>query len=170
MLMRFVVELSDIDRSVYDFLDFRIARHPSETDIYLVARVIAYAFTFDEDTKIGPGLCVPDEPALSRTSPDGRLLEWIDIGTPSEDRLTKSWKQAEKVWIFPHRGWGSFDPSLSGVAGRNVEVIYAEPRFYEELAAKVDKQNRWVVTISDGSIFVSIGEEHVSTEFTRHTA
>ena len=35
------IELSDVDRGVYEALDLRVARHPSESMPYLLTRVIA---------------------------------------------------------------------------------------------------------------------------------
>src|SRR4051812_42710599 len=40
------VELSDIDRSVYEQFDLRIARHPSETLEYMLTRVLAYCLEY----------------------------------------------------------------------------------------------------------------------------
>ena len=37
----FQIELSDVDRDVYESLDLRVARHPSESTPYLLTRVIA---------------------------------------------------------------------------------------------------------------------------------
>jgi uncharacterized protein YaeQ len=166
VLQRFYIELTDVDRNVYETVDFRVARHPSETDVYLVARVVAYMFLYHPDLKFGAGLSTPDEPALSRSSGDGRLLDYIDIGTPTEERLQRSWRLAERVYVFPHRGWGNFEATLESVRGRNVEVVYFEPQFFEALAQKVERQNRWSVTVSGGSMFVDIGEEHFSAEAT----
>jgi uncharacterized protein YaeQ len=41
-------DLNDADRGVYESLDLRVARHPSESEEYLVARVLAYALEFTE--------------------------------------------------------------------------------------------------------------------------
>src|SRR5690606_13082441 len=41
-LYRMKMELSDVDRGVYESLDFRIAQHPSEGEERLVARILAY--------------------------------------------------------------------------------------------------------------------------------
>ena len=37
------ISLSDVDRNVYEALDLRLARHPSETMRYLLTRTIAAA-------------------------------------------------------------------------------------------------------------------------------
>ena len=40
---RFEIALADSDRGVYEALDLRVAQHPSESDRYLIARVVARA-------------------------------------------------------------------------------------------------------------------------------
>ena len=40
-LYRFQIELSDIDRGVYESLDWRVACHPSEDSERMVVRVLA---------------------------------------------------------------------------------------------------------------------------------
>ncbi len=47
-IYNFDIELSDTDRHVYESLTLRVARHPSESEEYLVARVIAYLLEFTE--------------------------------------------------------------------------------------------------------------------------
>jgi uncharacterized protein YaeQ len=37
----FEIELADTDRGIYEQFTLRAARHPSETDAYLVTRVLA---------------------------------------------------------------------------------------------------------------------------------
>jgi len=42
-IYRLQIELSDVDRGVYESLDLRLARHPSESMPYLLTRALAYA-------------------------------------------------------------------------------------------------------------------------------
>ena len=44
----FDVQLSDVDRGVYESLAIRAARHPSETEEYLVTRVLAYCLEYTD--------------------------------------------------------------------------------------------------------------------------
>ena len=60
----FQIELSDVDRGVYQSLDLRVARHPSESTPYLLTRVIAYALLFEEGIAFTKGLSTSEEPAL----------------------------------------------------------------------------------------------------------
>ena len=45
-LYTFDIDLADADRAVYESLALRVARHPSESEEYLVTRVLAYALEF----------------------------------------------------------------------------------------------------------------------------
>ncbi|MGO8608693.1 YaeQ family protein, partial [Rhizobium johnstonii] len=44
----FSVQLADVDRGVYEDLMLRVARHPSETDAYMVTRLHAYLLEYQE--------------------------------------------------------------------------------------------------------------------------
>ena len=49
------IDLNDADRGVYESLDLRVARHPSESEEYLVARLLAYALEFTEGIAFSTG-------------------------------------------------------------------------------------------------------------------
>ena len=51
------IELSDVDRGVYEALDLRVARHPSESMAYLLTRTIAYALLYEEGIAFSRGGC-----------------------------------------------------------------------------------------------------------------
>jgi uncharacterized protein YaeQ len=42
-IYNFEIDLADADRSVYESLALRVARHPSESEEYLLTRTLAYA-------------------------------------------------------------------------------------------------------------------------------
>ena len=60
----FDVELADGDRHVYESLALRIARHPSESEEYLVARLLAYLLEYAEGIEFSRGVSDPDEPTI----------------------------------------------------------------------------------------------------------
>ena len=49
----FDVQLADTDRGVYEDYALRVARHPSETDAYMLTRVLAYGLEFAEGIAFG---------------------------------------------------------------------------------------------------------------------
>ena len=64
-IYNFDVDLSDTDRGVYETLALRVARHPSESEEYLVARVLAYLLEFADGIEFSRGISTP----TSRRSP-----------------------------------------------------------------------------------------------------
>src|SRR5687767_5007215 len=99
-LYRIKIDLSDVDRGVYETLDLRVAQHPSESPRHLVARTIAYALSYEEGIAFSKGVSSVDEPAVFVRDMQGTLTAWIEIGTPSAERLHKARKAVERVRIF----------------------------------------------------------------------
>jgi uncharacterized protein YaeQ len=65
-LYTFDIDVADADRGVYDSVALRVARHPSESEEFLVTRVLAYALELTEGIAFSSGgLSDPDEPAIS---------------------------------------------------------------------------------------------------------
>ena len=62
-IYNFDIELADNDRGVYESLALRLARHPSESDEYLIARLLAYLLEFRSGITFSRGVSEPDEPA-----------------------------------------------------------------------------------------------------------
>jgi len=50
------VELADADRSVYESLQLRVARHPSESEEYLVTRLLAFLLEYAEGIAFSRGI------------------------------------------------------------------------------------------------------------------
>ena len=99
-LYRVDVELSDVDRSTYETLELRLARHPSESMRYLVTRTLAYCLSYEEGIAFSKGgLSSTDEPPVFVRDGDGVLRAWIEVGTPSTARVHKGSKAARRVAI-----------------------------------------------------------------------
>ena len=88
----FKIELADSDRSVYAALDLRVARHPSETEEFLLTRVLAYCLEYSEGIEFSSGISDADQPAIAVRDLTGRLTAWIDIGAPEAARLHRDRK------------------------------------------------------------------------------
>ena len=165
------IDLSDVDRGVYESLDLRVARHPSESMPYLLTRVIAYALLFEEGIAFGKGLSTTEEPALWIKDLQGDVRAWIEVGTPAAERLHKASKATPRVVVFTQH-----DPRLLLEEARSrpvhkvqqIEVYALDPAFLEELAALTDRNARWTLVRNDGLLFVTVGEKTVSGPVTRH--
>jgi uncharacterized protein YaeQ len=99
----FEVDLADSDRQVYEHLSLRLARHPSESDEFLVARLLAYCLEYRDGIEFSRGLCDADEAPIAIRDATGALLSWIDVGTPSPERLHRAAKSAPRVVCYVHK-------------------------------------------------------------------
>jgi uncharacterized protein YaeQ len=72
-IYNFDIDLADADRHVYESVSLRVARHPSESDEYLVARVIAYLLEFAEGIEFSRGISTPEDPAIAVRDLTGAL-------------------------------------------------------------------------------------------------
>lgn len=167
------IELSDVDRGVYQPLDLRVARHPSETMRYLLTRVIAYCLCYQEGIVFSKGgLSDNDEPAIWIRDLQGNVRAWVEIGTPSAERLHKASKAAPRVVVFTHN-----DPELLKKAARSkaiykadaIEIFALEGAFLDELDAATDRNARWTLVHTEGMLYVTSGDVSVTTAVTRHT-
>ena len=166
------IELSDVDRGVYASLDLRIARHPSESMPYLLTRTLAYALLYEEGLSFSKGgLSSAEEVPISIRDLQGNLRAWIEIGTPSADRLHKASKASPRVVVFTQH-----DPRLIVEASKardihkaeKIEVYSLDPRFLDQLGALTDRNAQWTLLRNDGALYVTVGDKTVSGAVTTH--
>ena len=157
----FTLRLADADRQVYETLELRVARHPSESEDRLVARVLAYALEYGEGIAFSRGLSDPDEPAIAVRDLTGVLTAWIDVGLPDAARLHKAGKAARRVAVYAHR-----DPSvwLRGLAGERIHrgaemALHAFDRdLIAGLVKHLDRRVSMDLSVSEQHLYVSLGE------------
>jgi uncharacterized protein YaeQ len=160
-VVQFEIDLSDVDRGVYESLVFSAAQHPSESGPYLTARVVAFALEYAEGLAFTAGLSSGDEPAIQRKDLTGQLLDWIEVGTPDGPRLHKASKAADRVAVYCHKnphGWLR-DLSRERVHGaESIELYGLNAADIDALADAVERRNRWSLSRIDGVIYLQIGE------------
>lgn len=171
-LFRFRLDLSDVDRGRYENLDFRVAMHPSEIPVYLVTRVLAYALNFQDGLEFHPGgLSDPDEPCIRITDPRGGLLLWIEIGNPSAKKLHKAAKIAKTVRVYTYKNPQNLLKEIQAEKvhrAEEIEVFSLDPKFLEQLASHLERDNEWTVIHTEGSLSITIGVESLQGELNRH--
>lgn len=164
-IYRMKLELSDVDRGVYESLDFRIAQHPSEDASRLVARIFAYALLYEEALEFGKGISDVEEPALWVKDLTGQLLHWVDVGTPTADRIHIASKKAPRVTIVCHKGEDALAREMTKrkvhKAGA-IEVLHLDPVFIAQVAQKLDRNAEWTLVHTDGELSITIGDESMA--------
>ncbi|MGE3262006.1 MAG: YaeQ family protein [Bacteriovoracia bacterium] len=171
-LYRFQINLSDVDRNLYEKLDFRLAKHPSESSDFLLTRMFAYVLNFQEGLVFSPaGLAEPDDPCLSMPDPRGGLELWIEVGSPSARRLHKAAKASTKVKVYTYKNPQALVKEIVTEKVYNLERIEVYSLTFEFLArleAAMERDNSWDVLHNEGSLTVNIGDLSEAGELSRH--
>ena len=165
------IDLADGDRSVYESLALRVARHPSESEEYLVTRLLAYALEYTDGIAFSDGgLSDPDAPAISVRDLTGALRSWIEIGSPDAARLHRAAKASPRVAVYTHK---DVDRLMANLAGERIHragemEIYAVDRaLVSTLAARLDRRLALTLSVQDRELFIAIGTENLTGTVTR---
>ena len=158
----FEIELADSDRHRYESLALRVARHPSESEEYLVARVLAFALEFTEGIEFSRGVSDPEEPAIAIRDLTGAMTTWIDIGTPDAARLHKASKAVARVAVYTHKDPEQFLKRLAGEKIHRADAVelYAFDRsLIAALAGKLERRVAFSLSVNDRDLYLSIGSD-----------
>lgn len=170
-MFHFQVDLSDVDRSVYETLDLRVARHPSESMRYMLTRTLAYCLEYEEGIAFSKGgLSSDDEPPLAIRDLTGLLKAWIDIGAPSAERLHKASKAAPRVALYSHVDLLLLRREAASKAIHRVDDIAVwrvEPGFLDALEAKVDRHTKLGLLRTDGALYATVADKTLEGTLTR---
>ena len=169
-IYNFDVELADNDRRVYESIALRVARHPSESEEYLVARVLAYLLEFTEGIEFSRGVSDPADPTIAIRDLTGAIGAWIDIGAPDAARLHRASKAVGRVAVYTHKDPTQF---LKGLAGEKIHRVaalelYAIDRaLISGLVARLERRVAFSLLIADRELFVSIGTDTLTGKVVR---
>ena len=163
---RATIQLSHVDRGIYETIQATLARHPSETAERLVLRLLAFAICYTPDVAFTRGVGAGDEPDLWVKGGDGRVALWIEVGTPEPERLLKAARHAGRVVLLAsapnrHRWDEQHLPRLAGAA--NLTVIGLDFAFVRQLACGQERSITWDVAISSDTLYVTSGGETLGT-------
>lgn len=155
----FDVDLSDVDRGVYEQFMVRAARHPSETDAYMVTRVLAYCLEYADGIAFGEGISGSDGPAVQVVDPTGSVITWIEIGAPDAARLHVGSRAAERTVVYTHR-----DPAKVAAlwAGKRihraeaVELVAFDDGFVDAATAPLARRSTLRLSRVDGHLYLDL--------------
>ena len=159
------IDLSDVDRGVYEQLELRIARHPSESAEYMLVRILAYCLEFQDGIFLTEGVASADEPAILIRDLTGQITGWIEVGLPDAARLHRGSKIAKRAAVYTHKG----RQLLSQLSGSRVHKsesvpIYAlESEFIDGVSGLIDRRSSIGLSITEQQIYLSINGRDFTT-------
>jgi uncharacterized protein YaeQ len=157
----FNIDLANSDRGVYQPLELRVARHPSESEPYFLTRVLAYCFEYDEGIAFSNGLFEPDEPTIAIRDLTGMLRVWIDVGAPEAARLHRASKAAPRVVVYTHKDPRQLSARLGGERIHRIEALelYAlDQEWLASLAVRLERRMTFSLTIAEQHVYLTLGE------------
>jgi uncharacterized protein YaeQ len=168
---QFNVQLSHVDRGVYESLELRLARHPSESEEFLCARVLAFCLEHREGLAFSRGLADPDQPALEVRDLSGTLQAWIEVGAPDAARLHRAAKAAPRVAVYTHHDAERYWASLAGArihrAGA-LELYGLDRVLVATLVERLERRTTFDLSVADGTLYLTLGGELLTGPVTAH--
>lgn len=158
-----LLNIANMDTHYYEEHNLTLAKHPSENDLRLMVRLVAFIFNANEDLVFCKGISEDDEPDLWQKSLGGEIELWIDLGQPDEKRIKKACGRSEKVIIYTYQegmatSWfKQVENSLKRF--NNLEVVYIN--FDADVENLAKRSMNLQANISDGELSLIDGEETV---------
>lgn len=152
------LNIADMDRHYYADHALTIARHPSESDERMMARVLTYALYAQEGIAFTKGLFDVDEPEVWVKDLTGEIKLWIDIGQPDDARLRKACGRADQVVVLCYSSssevwWKQIESKLTRL--NNLTVLQLPAETSQELTALVERTMQLQCMVQDGEVWIS---------------
>lgn len=172
-IYKFTISLSDMNRGHYDALNLTVAKHPSENDERMMARLIAYCLNAQEHLDFGAGLSEVDDPAISVTTLDDQLALWIDMGEPAFERLKKATRKAQKVKVYSFNSKSDvwWEQGQNQFSRLPMDVYRFAWQEIQAFTAMLERTMEMSVTVSGNSAYIATakGECEVHWETLQET-
>ena len=160
------LQVTDMDRHYYASHNLTLAQHPSETDLRLMARLLAFALFAEERLEFGRGLSNDEDPDLWLRNYTGEVDLWIDLGQPDESRIKKACGRARQAVVLGYSGnafdiwWGKNESALA--RHKNLSVLSLASAEMEEATALLQRGMRLTAMIQDGELQLMSDSANVS--------
>ncbi len=165
------INISDVNRHVYQDVNLRLARHPSETEERMMMRLLAFIANFSTSLSFAKGLSCDDEPDVWQKGLSGDIELWIDVGLPSFDRLRKASHRTSchKLYVYGEEKnvkpwWSKVSVDVSRLT--KLEVFRIDPKHSHALANLASSHMNIQVLIDDNEMFWSVEEGSLNITLT----
>lgn len=159
------LNISDMDRHYYHNHSLTIARHPSENDLRMMVRILAFALHAHENLQFTKGLSTQDEPDIWLKSLSDEIELWIDLGQIEEKRLRQACGKAKQVVVFTYndKQAGPWQQQMEKHFSRhnNLSVYHIQSSDSEALEGFADKNMEIQVSIQDGEVFINCKNQDI---------
>ncbi len=162
-IYRALLNIANMDIHYYQEHNLTLAQHPSENDLRLMVRLIAFTLNANEDLVFCKGISQDDEPDLWEKSLGGDIKLWIDLGQPDEKRIKKACGRSEEVIIYTYQKGMSeawFKQSQKALKRfNNLKIVHLD--MDSEVERLTERSMNIQANISDNELSLICGDDTV---------
>ena len=158
------INIANMDTHYYAEHSLTLAQHPSENNLRLMVRLLAFILNAKEELVFCKGIDQDDEPDLWKKSLGGDIELWIDLGQPDEKRIKKACGRSKEVIIYTYQkgmamAWFTQNKKLFNRLN-NLKIIYLN--IDGDIEQLCNRSMSLQVNISDGELNLIDDERTVS--------
>jgi len=167
-IFKAMLQIADMDRNYYQDHALTLARHPSETDERMMARLLAFVRHAHEALVFGRGISAENEPDLWQKDLTGNIELWIEVGQPDEKEIRRACGRAQQVCLYTYGGrgadlwWTQNREKLERVG--NLTVMNLPLDASRALAGLAQRSMQLQCTLQEGQIWLGNGNDVVQIE------
>ena len=159
------LDLSDLNRNLFNTYKLTMARHPSENDQRMMLRLLAFALFADERLAFTKGISTTDEPDLWLKNDTGDIDLWLELGQPDEKRIRQANSRARQVVIVSYgdRSLISWRQQLDATIQRfpSLKILHLSDPQLKSLASLADKAMQLHCSIQDDEVYIGNDKESI---------
>lgn len=165
-------KLSVANMNIHHYADYNLtlAKHPSETNLRLMYRLVAFVILCQEGPEFTKGLSTDAEPDLWKLNYDGSIDHWIELGHPDERRIRQMCSKAKLVTIFTYQGPTSqaWFTTIENHIHRfdHLNIVHLTVNDGQNIEDFVEKGMNYDVNIDHDEIWISQGDDRINIKFT----
>jgi uncharacterized protein YaeQ len=163
------LQVADMDRNYHAGHALTVARHPSETDERMMARLLAFALNAHEHLAFCKGLSDTDEPDLWQKDLTGAIEHWIEVGQPDDKRLLRACGRARRVTVYAYGNRAElwWEPLAGKLERAKNLAVWRIPVSAVQALEKLAARNMQLqCTVQEGQLYFSNAAETVQMELT----
>ena len=158
------LHLSDLDREYYNSFNLTIARHPSETELRLATRILAFVLHASDELTFGKGVSDEDEAALWQKNLHEEIELWIELGQPDEKRLKRASVKSKQAYLYGYQSafdvwWQQQESAIKKFT--NLSVVKFEEQGLQEFDNAITRTMELQITVQDGQLWLSVGDNSI---------
>ena len=157
------LNIANMDTNYYAEHSLILAQHPSENNLRLMVRILAFIFNANEDLAFCKGIAQDDEPDLWQKNLSGDIELWIDLGQPDEKRIKKACGRSDTVIIYTYQegmanSWFTQNKKLLN-RFKNLSIVYL--KIDGDIEELCERSMVLQANISDNELNLIAGENSI---------